>query len=228
MRAVLTDVEGTTTRITLVRDVLFPYARSRLAAFVRDRPNDPAIGEIVEGVRRHEGDERMTEDQAVAHLLRWSDEDRKVTPLKTLQGLIWAEGYARGELRGHVYDDAVAHLRAWRDAGVALYVYSSGSVPAQKLLFGHSEFGDLTPLFSGFFDTRIGGKLEARSYTAIAEAVGVAPREILFLSDHVGELDAARASGLSTTWIVRESSTEPANGHARATTFAEVRLGAGA
>jgi enolase-phosphatase E1 len=224
MRAVLTDVEGTTTRITLVRDVLFPYARSRLAAFVRDHRGEPAIGDIVESVRRHQDDDRMTEDEAIAQLLRWSDEDRKVTPLKTLQGLIWAEGYARGELRGHVYDDAVVHLRAWRDAGIALHVYSSGSVAAQKLLFGHTDFGDLTPLFSGFFDTRIGAKLEARSYAAIAEAVGVAPGEILFLSDHVGELDAARASGLSTTWIVREPSTELANGHRRATTFAEVRL----
>jgi enolase-phosphatase E1 len=145
-----------------------------------------------------------------------------VTPLKTLQGLIWAEGYARGDLRGHVYDDALVALRAWHARGVALYVYSSGSVAAQKLLFGHAEAGDLTGLFTGFFDTTVGGKLVASSYHAIARSIGVSPGDILFLSDHVGELDAARTAGLATTWIDRDASTDDAHGHPRTSTFASL------
>jgi enolase-phosphatase E1 len=152
------------------------------------------------------------------------DEDRKATPLKTLQGWIWRDGYVTGELRGHVYDDAVAALRAWHARGIALFVYSSGSVAAQRLLFGHTPFGDLTPLFSGYFDTTVGGKLEPRSYEAIARAIELSPRDILFLSDHKGELDAARAAGLATLWVDREAAEQtPAVGpHLRVTTFADV------
>jgi enolase-phosphatase E1 len=222
MRAILTDIEGTTTRITLVRDVLFPFARRRLGDFVRSR-RDPQVEAIVDDVRRLEGDPQLPEDQVVVRLEQWSDEDRKVTPLKALQGLIWADGYRSGELRGHVYDDALAHLRAWHDRGLRLYVYSSGSIAAQKLLFGHAEAGDLTGLFSGYFDTTIGGKLAAASYSAIASAVDLPPSEILFLSDHVGELDAARDAGLATTWIDRDGSPATST-HPRATTFHDVRL----
>jgi enolase-phosphatase E1 len=230
MRAVLTDIEGTTTRLALVRDVLFPFARRRLADFVREHRDDPAVAGVLADVRRLEGRSGSDDDagrdvaDGVDVLLRWIDEDRKATPLKTLQGLIWAEGYASGELQGHVYDDTVAALRAWRERGIALYVYSSGSIAAQKLLFGHTQVGDLTGLFSGFFDTTIGGKLASSSYTAIAKAVETAPADILFLSDHAGELDAARQAGLRTTWIDRDGAPPPSGPHPRCTSFAEIGL----
>ena len=222
MRAVLTDVEGTTTSVSLVKDVLFPYARRHLAAFVARNRETPALAEVLGGVRQEVGDPALGWDDAVSVLLRWIDEDRKVTPLKTLQGLVWTDGYRTGELRGHVYADAAAKLREWRARGLSLYVYSSGSVAAQKLLFGHTPEGDLTGLFSGFFDTSVGGKLDAASYAAIASAVASIPSDIVFLSDHVGELDAARIAGMDTVWVDRAGSAPPRALHRRITTFAEL------
>ncbi len=131
----------------------------------------------------------------LAHLHAWIAEDRKATPLKTLQGLIWAEGYAQTGLRGHVYPDAAAGLRRWHDAGLLLYVYSSGSVEAQRVLFANSVHGDLTPLFSGNFDTAVGSKREAASYRVIADVIGLAPADIVFLSDVDAELDARTQRG---------------------------------
>ena len=195
MKAILTDIEGTTSSIAFVSEVLFPYARSRLAAFAAAHPAETAP--ILADVAASEpGD-------PVATLLRWIDEDRKATPLKTLQGMIWADGYASGAFRGHVYPDAAAGLRRWHAAGVRLYVFSSGSVAAQRLLFGHSEAGDLTGLFSGYFDTTTGPKREAASYTAIAEAIGGAAADVLFLSDTPEEVAAARAAGMAATSIDR-------------------------
>jgi enolase-phosphatase E1 len=118
--------------------------------------------------------------------------------------MIWATGYTRGEIEGHVYPDSPHALRAWREMGLPLYVYSSGSVEAQKLLFGHTRAGDLTPLFSGYFDTRIGGKLEAGSYRRIAAEIGVAPERVLFLSDHAGEIAAAAGAGWQTQLVDRD------------------------
>ena len=141
-----------------------------------------------------EADRRLTDAQATELLVRWIDEDRKLTPLKALQGMIWEDGYRRGAFTGHVYPDAVRNLRAWHDAGIALYVYSSGSVQAQQLLFGHSDAGDLTPLFAGYFDTRIGNKRETASYGAIAERIGLPPGRILFLYDVSPLVDLRRPS----------------------------------
>jgi 5-methylthioribose kinase len=188
IRAILTDVEGTTTDIAFVTDTLFPYARARLADYVRAHP------ETVEG---------PDVEAAIAQLLAWHDADQKVPALKTIQGLIWAEGYTDGTLRGHVYPDAVAGLRRWHARGIGLYVYSSGSVAAQKLLFGQSTAGDLSGLFSGHFDTAVGAKREAAAYRAIVAAIGVAPDEVLFLSDVAAELDAAAEAGLAVTLLAR-------------------------
>jgi len=195
VKAILTDIEGTTTSLSFVADVLFPYARAHLPAYVAAHPTEtaPILSEVAAS---EPGD-------PIATLLRWIDEDRKATPLKTLQGMIWADGYASGAFTGHVYADAVAALRRWHAAGVALYVFSSGSVAAQKLLFGHSDAGDLTPLFSGYFDTTTGAKREAASYAKIAEAIGVAADEILFLSDIVEEIAAARGAGMEALLIDR-------------------------
>ena len=195
VRAVLTDIEGTTSSIAFVAETLFPYARAALPAYVAAHPDKVAA--ILEAVRAAEpGD-------PVATLQRWIDEDRKATPLKTLQGWIWAEGYAVGAFQGHVYPDAAAALRRWSAAGLKLYVYSSGSIEAQKLIFGHSDQGDLSGLFSGWFDTTSGAKREAASYGRIAAAIGEPAEAILFLSDVQAELDAAAVSGMRTQLVDR-------------------------
>ncbi|MCQ4165388.1 acireductone synthase [Tahibacter harae] len=211
IRAILTDIEGTTSSISFVKDVLFPYARAQLPAFVAAQGGQPEVARWLAATAEEAG--LAPDDHAgiVATLQRWIDEDRKITPLKALQGLIWADGYASGAYRAHVYPEVAARLAAWKAQGLELYVYSSGSVPAQRLFFGYSEAGDLTPLFSGYFDTEIGGKREAASYARIAAQIGLEPGQILFLSDIVEELDAARASGLRTTWLCRPPLACPAD-----------------
>ena len=140
----------------------------------------------------------------MAKLHQWSVEDRKITPLKTLQGVLWDTGYRNGSLKGHVYADVPQRLKTWKESGLQLAVFSSGSVPAQKLIFGFSVAGDLTPYFSAYFDTKTGGKRETATYTKIAESMQVAPNEILFLSDIKEELEAAKESGLQTIQLLRE------------------------
>jgi enolase-phosphatase E1 len=205
-RAIVTDIEGTTSSIAFVHDVLFPYSRARLAAFARANPELAAP--ILDQVRAETGLPTLDDEACIQWLIDWHDEDRKIGPLKTVQGMIWADGYAQGDFTGHVHVDAVAGLRRWHERGIALYVYSSGSVGAQKLLFGHSDFGDLTPLFSGYFDTAIGGKREAVSYATIAQAIGVEPGAILFLSDVAEELDAAQQAGLSVILVARDGQAD--------------------
>jgi enolase-phosphatase E1 len=222
VKAILTDIEGTTSSLSFVKEVLFPYAAERLPAFVRAYRDDPQVAQLLEDARAAT-DGAGDEDALIAAMLDWIATDRKITPLKALQGLVWEEGYARGDFRGHIYEDAARRLRAWRAAGLRLYVYSSGSVHAQKLLFGHTEHGDLTPVFSGFFDTRIGGKRERESYRAIASEIGLLPAEILFLSDIREELDAARDAGMSTTALRREGVTGPFGDHPVAEDFDGVR-----
>jgi enolase-phosphatase E1 len=223
IRAVLTDIEGTTSSLAFVKDVLFPHARRHLPAFVRERSNEPAVRAELEAVCREAG-MALSEAQVIELLLRWIDEDRKATPLKALQGMIWRAGYESGEIRGHVYEDAARRLREWHDRGLGLYIFSSGSEEAQKLLFGHSDYGDLTPLFSGYFDTRIGSKREPDAYRAIADRIGLPARRIMFLSDVREELDAARAAGMRTTWLVRAGSPGAAAEHPVARNFDEVLL----
>ena len=189
IRVILTDIEGTTSSIAFVTETLFPYARARMANYVAGHPET-----VVD----------VPGDDPVATLLGWMDVDAKETPLKTLQGLIWAEGYADGTLQGHVYPDAVAGLRRWHAAGLALYVFSSGSIAAQKLIFGHSVAGDLTPLFSGYFDTTTGPKRAAASYAKIADAIGLSVGDILFLSDTPAEIAAGRDAGMAALLIDRD------------------------
>lgn len=202
-RVILTDIEGTTSSISFVKDVLFPYARAHLPAWVAAHGDEAEPARWLAAAAAEAGLAAADRDAIVAALQRWIDEDRKITPLKALQGLIWADGYASGAYRAHVYPEVAARLRAWKQQGLDLYVYSSGSVAAQQLFFGYSEAGDLRPLFSGYFDTEIGGKREQAAYERIAAAIGVPAGEILFLSDIVEELDAARAAGLATTWLCR-------------------------
>ncbi|MEE4298825.1 MAG: acireductone synthase [Pseudomonadales bacterium] len=205
VRAVLVDIEGTTSAISFVHDVLFPYAREALPAFLHGNAGDEDVRREIEATAAEAGLDPADLDAIADTLRRWIDEDRKATPLKALQGLIWEHGYATGAYRAHVYDDAVEALEAWHAAGLRLYVYSSGSVHAQKLFFRHSVAGDLLPLFSGHFDTTTGPKREAVSYRRIATAIGLPAEAILFLSDVPEELDAAKAAGMQTTWVVREN-----------------------
>lgn len=163
----------------------------------------------------------MTDDEAAAQLVAWIDEDRKVTPLKALQGMIWQAGYRDGDFNGQVYDDAARKLGEWRRAGIRLYVYSSGSTAAQRLLFGHSDHGDLTPFFDGYYDTRVGNKGDEESYRRIVEAIGLPADEILFLSDIVAELDAA---GMRTCGLVRDAAPDPRGRHPEAADFDAVAL----
>ncbi len=204
--AIITDIEGTTTPIAFVHRVLFPYARTRMAAFVAS--GHAALTDVPE--------------PKLETLLGWMDRDEKITALKTIQGLLWDTGYRNGELTAEVYDDVPPALRRWARAGLRLYVYSSGSVPAQKLLFGHTAQGDLTPLFQAYFDTNIGPKREAASYATIAKGIGLPGGEILFLSDVEAELDAAAAAGMQTCQLVRaEDATRPGTRHAIAADFTQ-------
>ena len=228
-RAILTDIEGTTSSISFVKDVLFPYARRALPGFVKAHGDEPAVRKWLDAVAAENGG--VCRDEMIVEVLQgWIDQDRKHTALKALQGMIWANGYGNADFTAHVYPDAVPALRAWHADGLSLHVYSSGSVPAQRLFFGHSDAGDVTGLFSNWFDTEVGGKREAESYRRIAAAIGHPAGEILFLSDVVEELDAAREAGLDTVLVDRiEDYPQPrtgdaANGHRRVESFAGISV----
>lgn len=205
--AILTDIEGTTTDVAFVHSVLFPYAAKALPDFVRANARKKAVAAEIRAVRERIG-ATASIDKVIETLLAWIREDRKETPLKALQGLVWEAGYKGGAFLAPVYPDAVEAMRTWKEEGRDLYVYSSGSVAAQKLLFGYSEAGDLTPLFSGYYDTNIGKKQEPASYAAIARDLGRAPGTILFLSDHPGEVAAALEAGMRSVRIDRTRDPE--------------------
>jgi enolase-phosphatase E1 len=201
---VLTDIEGTAGSIRFVHEVLFPYSRDRMAAFVSAHHLEPSVRTEIEAVAREAGHAAEDLPSIAATLIGWIDEDRKATPLKALQGMIWKDGFTSGELVAHIYPDAATKLREWHAAGHRIHVYSSGSVAAQRLYFAHTGEGDLTPLIDGYFDTTTGGKREADSYKAIAAHIGVAPADIVFLSDIEPELEAAEKAGLRTRWLTRD------------------------
>jgi enolase-phosphatase E1 len=223
IKAIITDIEGTTSSISFVHDVLFPYARARMREFVRTHADDPKVVPHLEEVQQA-SDKKLDLEGIIQQLMRWIDEDMKVTPLKALQGLIWEQGYADGDFHGHIYADAYEKLVLWHAQGIALYVYSSGSVYAQKLLFGHTRYGDLTPLFSGYFDTRVGAKAEVTSYQHIVAELKLPADQILFLSDIKAELDAARAAGLKTCWLMREGEVDKTATHSQVHDFHAIDL----
>jgi len=205
VRTIVLDIEGTITDVAFVTSVLFPFARRALPDFVRAHGAEPEVAAALAAVAEASGIPPGDTEALVAELDAWAAADRKDWPLKTLQGLVWRHGFEGGQLRGHLYDEVPATLRAWKAAGRRLVIYSSGSVEAQKLLFRHSVFGDLSGLFDAHYDSRIGAKVEAASYAAIAAALGEAAEAILFLSDNPRELEAARAAG----WHVAELRREP-------------------
>lgn len=223
IKAVITDIEGTTTALSFVKDVLFPYAREHLTDYVHSHAEQPAVKTLLDDVCKAVGLE-LTLEQIIAQLIEWIDQDKKITPLKSLQGLIWQDGYQQGAFKGHVYPDVPLNLRAWKAQGLDLYVYSSGSVKAQKLLFAHTSYGDLTPLFSGYFDTHIGGKRELEAYVKIAQHIGLPAEQLLFLSDIKEELDAAKAAGFKTVWLNRDNSLDAHAEHRQVSSFEQIEL----
>lgn len=203
---VLTDIEGTTTSVSFVYDKLFPYFREHISQLeaMQDVPEvAEAFRQTVLLAKETEGKELNSVSEIIDQLLKWSLEDKKITPLKTLQGILWEAGYQSGEIKGHVYSDVAPALERWKNAGIDMGVFSSGSVAAQKLIFGYSEAGDLRPYFSAYFDTKTGGKREASTYIEISKQLAIAPNHILFLSDIKEELEAADAAGFQTVQLVR-------------------------
>jgi enolase-phosphatase E1 len=220
---ILTDIEGTTTSISFVHDVLFPYSTQHLPAWVRSHRSEArvqaALADVAETVSREQG---LATDEAaqIDWLLQWIRDDRKHGALKAIQGYVWRDGYETGAFTSHVYPDVPPALKRWQQQGLKMGVYSSGSVPAQRLLFGHTEFGDLQPYFSDYFDTAVGHKREVGSYRNIQKALGLPADAILFLSDIPEELDAAQAAGLQVMHLLRPG-TAPST-HPGVETFAEI------
>lgn len=226
---ILTDIEGTTSSISFVKDVLFPYARRVLPAFVRARGHEPDVRRWLDAVAIEHG--TICSDSVIVETLQgWIDGDRKHTALKALQGMVWADGYRNADFTAHIYPDAAVAMRQWHDDGHRLAVYSSGSIAAQRLFFGNSDAGDLLPLFDSFFDTETGHKRDAESYRAIAASLQVAASDVVFLSDVVEELDAARDAGLGSVLVDRlQDYPQPrlgdaAHGHIRVQQFSQIDL----
>lgn len=227
IKAVVTDIEGTTTSISFVHDVLFPVARNRMYDYLKLHVSEHEKEIAILKSRVAEEEERDYENislaDVVALLRSYIDEDRKDTSLKNIQGKIWKEEYQKGRVTGHLYDDVLPVLKSWKDSGLLLAVYSSGSVEAQKLLYSHSDAGDISSLFSAWFDTKVGGKRETPSYQKIATELALPAGEILFLSDIEAELDAAKEAGFQTIQLVREGTT-PSDHHQKVASFSEIDL----
>ncbi|MEN1680164.1 MAG: acireductone synthase [Planctomycetota bacterium] len=231
LRGVLLDVEGTTSAVSYVYDVMFPYAREHAGRYLAEhlaKPDAKAAGEQMARDAGHESLADATEDGPAAWLLaethRLMDGDVKATGLKQLQGLIWEAGFKSGELKAHVFPDVPPALAAWRTAGVDVRIYSSGSVHAQRLFFAHTQAGDLSPRISGNYDTTTGPKREAESYRRIALDWGLPAGGVLFLSDVIEELEAAATAGMQTALVVRPGNKPVADGHGHRTigSFAEL------
>jgi enolase-phosphatase E1 len=224
--AVVTDVEGTTSSIDFVHKLLFPYARETLPTFIASHRDNPEVARWLDLVVAETG--LPASGEGVVEVLQgWIDVDRKHTALKALQGMIWREAFEADQFRSHIYPDAVFQLRQWHAQGIPLYVYSSGSIEAQRLYFRHTEAGDLSDLFQGHFDTTSGPKREPASYRQIATAIGCEPAGLLFLSDIEAELDAAAEAGWQCVQIVRED-TIASTRHPTVTRLDEIELAAAA
>lgn len=224
---VVLDIEGTTSSTWFVHDTLYPYSRERFGQYLETRTDHPDVirarRQIIElaGLAEDAGT-----DELVAVLHGWLDDDEKRTPLKTLQGLIWADGFASDDLTSHFFADSIPAMRAWHDAGIPLYIFSSGSVAAQKSWFGNTPEGDLLPWISDHFDTENAGpKREVGSYRVIADRIGADPQTLVFFSDLVAELDAAREAGWRTVGVRREGDQyydQGVDGHPEIGSFTQV------
>jgi enolase-phosphatase E1 len=229
-RGILLDVEGTTSSISFVYDVLFTFARQHVGDFLSQHRLDPAVQATAAALAAETGaaDATLATPEGTTRLalaaIDLMNRDVKSTPLKSLQGMIWRSGFDSAELVSHVFDDVPAALAQWADSGLDVRIYSSGSIEAQKLFFSHTAAGDLTPHLRGHYDTTTGPKREAASYRAIASDMGMEPREILFISDVGEELDAARQAGMTTALAIRPGNREPGGllEHEPLESFAEI------
>lgn len=210
VRCVLLDIEGTTSSISFVYDVMFAYVRNHLHGFLEASWNEPNVQAAVAQMAVDAGQDLNAwlsshdpKAQVEKHVCGLMDVDSKSTGLKALQGIMWKSGFESGQMEAHVYPDVFPALQAWKNAGIDIRIYSSGSIAAQKLFFGHSIAGNLLPFFSDHYDTTIGGKKEADSYRTIAKLIGIPAGEILFISDVEAELDAATQAGLQVLASVR-------------------------
>jgi enolase-phosphatase E1 len=244
VRGILLDIEGTTSSVSFVYDVMFPYVRKHLTFEVFANWLEPEYIEAFHAIARDAGHESLdawlktlgltrenplrAAEVVCKEVTRLMDADAKATGLKQLQGLIWQSGFESGELKAHIYDDVPPAIAAWNTAGKDVRIYSSGSVQAQKLFFGHTIAGDLRPQFRGHYDTTTGPKKAADSYHKIAAEMHLPPGEILFLSDVVAELDAARGAGMLTALVVRPGNmtgqTSAGQPHPVIENFAQVEL----
>ena len=229
-RGILLDVEGTTSSISFVYDVLFEHAKKNVASFLAAHRDNPQVRTAALGLARTLGlpDDVLADDAGLTRLALGAvdlmNRDIKETSLKALQGMIWRGGYESGEIVAHVFDDVPPALAQWADGGIDVRIYSSGSIEAQKFFFAHTAAGDITPHLRGHYDTTTGPKREAASYAAIAADMGLEPRQILFVSDVGAELDAARAAGMATALAVRPGNREPGGlyDHEAISSFAEI------
>jgi enolase-phosphatase E1 len=226
LKAVVLDIEGTTSSSSYVFETLYPYSRERFRPWITTNSNRLDVQEQIEAVRRLANEPEADLDRVCWWLDHWLGSDEKVTPLKAFQGWIWSEGFAAGDLTSHFFDDAIPAMRAWHASGLQLSIFSSGSVTAQHAWFGNSPDGDLLSLFQHHFDTEnIGPKKHPASYEAIANAIGMEPQAIVFLSDLSLELDAARNAGWHTIGVRRRGDQYFEQGvgdHAEIYSFEEV------
>ncbi|MFC1519499.1 acireductone synthase [Pseudomonadota bacterium] len=223
IRAIIVDTAGTTTDLDFIQDVLFPYSKKAMGDFLAQNQHNPLVEYCISDVRDLALEADASIERVTEILSQWIDEDRKATPLKTLQGLIWKQGYAANEFTGHIYPDFIDAMPGLEASNIRLYSFSSGSAEAQKLLFSHSDAGDLTPKFSGHFDTRTGNKLDKQAYCNILNTISLSPKQVLFISDVVEELKAAEAAGLNTRHMVRFENQKTAK-FAQIKSFAELTI----
>ena len=238
-KVVLLDIEGTTSSVTYVYDVLFPFARKNLQEFLERRWLEPAVKAACERLACDVGDLSLadsimadtnpeeTRKKVIETANRLMDDDVKATGLKELQGMIWEEGYSAGQLKSHVYPDVAPALREWNSAGLSIRIFSSGSMQAQKVFFQNTEDGNLSSHLTANYDTTTGPKRDAQSYKLISQDAGVEPVHVTFLSDVVEELDAAREAGMSTILVVRPGNhpLSKANTHMVIETFDQLKIG---
>lgn len=220
IKGILLDIEGTTSSISFVYDEMFPYVREHLAHFLDGHWEENEVQKAVALLAEEKGERSLDKRDAESEVIRLMDQDIKSTGLKQLQGMIWRSGFQSGKLVAHVFDDVPGSLRRWNTAGVDVRIYSSGSIEAQKLFFGHSQAGNLLSMFSGHYDTTTGGKREAGSYQKIATEFALQSSEIVFISDVVAELDAANEAGMQTRLSIRPGNPpQPANNYTQLASF---------
>ncbi len=226
IKNIITDIEGTITDIHFVHQVLFPYAKQHLPDFVLQHQQLPEVLHELNVVRAHLENPQARIEAVIDQLLTWIHHDVKISPLKNLQGMLWLQGYQQGHYKGHLYQDAFEKLTSWHKQGIKLFVYSSGSIQAQQLLFEYSAFGDIRYLFQEYFDLRVGPKKEAASYQQILNSIQSKANETLFLSDVVAELDAARLNNINTILLDRNNTVVEKNQHRSVLSFDEILIGA--